>query len=326
MATLSPDGRAERVRIILNPKAGAGRAGRGVDRLKRAADAVLGDFSLVTTEAPGHATVLAREAVDAGMDLIVAVGGDGTCHEVVNGLFEGDVRRGDGHSAFGLLPFGTGSDLQRSLEVPADLDAALRILATGETRACDVGLAELQRNNAHHRELFINVAGFGANGEVVRRANQKSKRLGGKATFFLSALQTTFSFAPGPMRLRWRSRPDGPEEHWEGRALSCFVANGAYCGGGMWVGKGGSLDDGLLDITLLPPDAPLTQVLRSRRLYDGSVDRWPGARRMQVSELVAEPADDRRLYVDLDGEGGCALPARFSVLPGCLPIRGGWAR
>lgn len=313
----------ERFVVILNPRAASGRAGRGLDRLRRAADPVLGSWELKLTEAPGHAAHLAREAAQSGADVVVAAGGDGTIHEVVGGLFDGpSAVRED--VTLGLLPFGTGSDFQKSLEVPKTLDHALEVLRGGETRACDVGLVEIGQGDAVRQQHFINVAGFGANGDVVRRANAMDKRLGGPIVFYRAALQTAFNWSPVPLSISWRRDPAGPLESFEGPLLACFVANAGFCGGGMWVGKGGRLDDGRFDVTLLPPDGALTLVARSWRLYDGSLERWPGAVRFQASELWAEPVTSKSASIDLDGESAGELPAKFSVLPKRLRVRGGW--
>lgn len=309
--------------VVLNPRAGAGRALRQLDALKRALDRVFARWSLRVTEGPGHAAVLAAEASAAGAAVVVAAGGDGTCHEVAVGLY-GAAQSG-GAAAFGLLPFGTGGDLQRSFRAPDDVLEALLHIAHTPSRPMDLGIAALTRPGGPpmgHVEPFINVAGFGANGEVVRRANQRDKRLGGALTFFGAALQTAIQYSPPTLRLRFGG-PRG-EAELQAPLLSCFLANGAYCGGGMWVGKGGALDDGLLDLTALPPDPALRQVLRSRRLYDGELEGWPGARRGQVRWVEASAVGDEPVYVDLDGECPGALPARFSVAPGALSVRGRW--
>ena len=310
----------EPVVLVLNPRAGAGRALRQLDELKRVLDRVFSRWSLRVTEGPGHGTALAAEAAAAGAAVVVAAGGDGTCHEVAVGLHGARAA-----AAFALLPFGTGGDLQRSFRAPDDLLGALQLIADTPSRPMDLGLAQLTRPGGPpmgHVEPFINVAGFGANGEVVRRANQSDKRLGGALTFFGAALQTALQYSPPELRLRFGG-PRG-EAELQATLLSCFLANGAYCGGGMWVGKGGALDDGLLDLTALPPDPALTQVLRSRRLYDGELDRWPGARRGQVAWVEVSSVDNTPVYVDLDGECPGMLPARFSVLPGALSVRGRW--
>ena len=92
----------------------------------------------------------------------------------------------------------------------------------------------------------------------------------------------------------------------------------------MWVGRGGRMDDGLLDVTILPPDGTATQVVQSRRLYDGSLGHWPGARRMQVRELGAT-GDGRAVHLDLDGENPGRLPtfsASFLAHSGSNTLRG----
>ena len=158
------------------------------------------------------------------------------------------------------------------------------------------------------------------NGDVARRVNRSSKRLGGRATFFLAALATLREYSSSSTRIRTQG-PDG-DWQWEGELLSAFVANGAYCGGGMWVGKGGSMQDGLLDLTLLPP-APIPRQLRdTRHLYDGRLHETFGAISRKVTSV--EVSADVPIPVELDGESPGHGPARFEVLPRALSVRGGW--
>ena len=310
----------ERICFILNPRAAAGRAGRERPSFERAAERAFAQWELKLTERPGHASELAADAAGK-FDLVAAVGGDGTCHEVVNGLFSGGQARSR-KTIFTVIPFGTGSDLMKSLKMPRRLANALWVAGSGVTLPSDIGMARVTRPDGELRDThFINVAGFGANGDVVHRVNQMSKRLGGTLTFLKASIQTTLKYQPRPVRLSWQG-PEG-EGSWEGRILSCFVANGAYCGGGMWVGKGGHMHDGLLDITVLPDTPVVRQLSGARRLYNGSLHKWPGAMQMKVTELTAEPLGEPAL-IDLDGELSGKLPATFKVLPRALHIRGGW--
>ncbi len=311
----------DRVVFILNPQAGAGRAGRQKGRLERAIATHFAHAELRLTTGPRHATALAAEAA-ADADLVVAVGGDGTCHEVVNGLCPADSTA-PAAAAMGVLPFGTGSDLQRTLHMPAELDAALAALAHGPERTVDVGIATFQGRTGEVSETFINVAGFGINGAVVKRVNQMDKRLGGTATFFLATLRTTLRYAPPQLRLQWT---DGDATHTrEVDVLSCFLANAQYCGGGMWIGKDAAMDDGLLDVLVLPPDPIPVQVLRTPLLYNGRARDWPGARSLRTSELRVEPVDaGEPVWIDLDGEMPGHLPATFRVHPGRLRVRAQW--
>jgi diacylglycerol kinase (ATP) len=311
-----------KTRLIVNPKAGAGRAGRRLEALRRAVDGVLPGAEIRVTEAPGHARHLAMEAATDGVQLLAAVGGDGTVHETVDGLFDGDTARAP-DLVFGVVPIGTGSDFRKSLDIPNELDVALRILAKGETRPVDVGHVQLTTDSGTHTERFINVAGFGANGEVVRQANQMSKRMGGTVTFFRASLKATLSYSPAELAIRWTGADDA-EHTWQGRAFSVFVGNGAYCGGGMYVGKGGTMDDGLFDVTILPPSGVATQVVQARRLYDGSLTAWPGARSFRAKQVEVRAVSTHPVYLDLDGENPGRVPAMFRVLPRALRIRGRW--
>lgn len=313
--------------LVVNPRAGAGRAGARLDDLKRAADRAFARWELRLTEGPGHATLLAASAVEDGFGIVAAVGGDGTCHEVVAGMVV-DRKARSNRCAFTTIPFGTGSDLMRSLAVPRRLNEALWVAATGITLPTDVGRVswELDGSPAGTEpasELFINVAGFGANGEVVRTANAMDKRAGGRATFLVASLRAARRFRGGRVHLRWGDE-EGRVDEWEGPVFSCFVANGAWCGGGMWVGRGGTMQDGHFDVTVLPP-GPLSRHLgEARRLYDGSLERSAGARRFQAAWVEARPVDGEEFPLDLDGEARPALPARFDLLPAALQVRGGW--
>ncbi len=325
---VDPRGRArnetERIVCILNPKARAGTAGARVDELKRALERCFSRGEVLLTEGPGHATELAAAALEGGADIVAAVGGDGTCNEVVNGFFDGERPRRRG-AIFSVIPWGTGGDLARSVAAPRRLSEALWIAAMGMTLPSDVGHLRFQTSGGEGERIFINVAGFGANGEVVSRVNRSSKRLGGTASFLGATLATLGSYEPAEVALRWEGEQAG---EWRGRILSCFVANGHYCGGGMYVGRGGSMHDGWLDITALPPLGPATVIAHGWRLYDGSMERIPGVLRARARSVEARPADEAAppVLLDVDGEQPGRLPATIKVLHKAIQIRGGWLR
>lgn len=315
---------SERIVCVLNPRAQAGRAGARVDELRRAVDAAFAQGSVVVSEGPGHATELAAQAIEAGADIVAAVGGDGTCNEVVNGFFDGERPRRR-TAIFAVIPWGTGSDLPRSVLAPRDLTEALWVAATGMTLPTDVGACFYTGlEGGEGLRMFINVAGFGANGDVVHRANTASKRLGGRATFVQATLGTLLNFQAPPVAVEWEG-PDGAG-HWDAPLLSAFIANGAYCGGGMHVGRHGSMHDGLLDLTLVPNKGRARNIAESWRLYDGSLDRVGGSRIARVDAVRATPIGAEPVLLDVDGEQPGRLPARFKVMPGAIFVRGGWLR
>ena len=311
----------EKICLIVNPRAAAGRAGAQIDTLKRLLDRSFEQWDVQLTEAPKHATHLAREAAEKDFDIVAAVGGDGTCHEVVNGLMKNGraVRK---KTAFTVIPFGTGSDLVRSLDIPSRTGEALWIAATGISLPSDVGSAQFTTENGPEEEVFINVAGFGANGDVVRRANSSSKRFGGTATFIGATLRTLARYQPSEVNVTIEGSDS--ISSWQHTLLSAFVANGHYCGSGMFVGKGGSMQDGRLDLSLLKPTPIIRQALDFRHLYDGKLKDSTGVTQTSCTTILAESTSGTPVPVELDGEARGVLPAKFKVLPGALTIRGGW--
>lgn len=304
---------SRRVLLILNPTSGAGRGRTLRAPLQQLADELLTDAELQVTEGPGHATEIARDAAER-FDLIVAVGGDGTAHEVVNGLvIDGQVSHPE--VGFGLVHAGTGGDLVKTLEVPSDLREAISRLATVELQpvdVLDVQLAALAGEGTVRRAC-INVAGIGMNGQVVKRANEGSKRWGPRATFVGATVRALASHRPWPVRLTWT---DAQQEQgaWEGELVSAFVANGAYCGGGMWVGRGGSMEDGLADLTVVPKLPTGRMLLGLPRLFTGTMDRVKGVSRTPVRSLEGISLSGNDVLVELDGELSGRLPAKVDVL------------
>ncbi|MEN9787442.1 MAG: hypothetical protein RLZZ299_2706 [Pseudomonadota bacterium] len=309
-----PRNTTERLVVLANPRAAGGRAGARRDAIGRAVDRAFAHAQVVWTDGPGHATALARELAPQA-DVLAALGGDGTCHEVVNGLFDG-ARPVAPRCVFTVLPLGTGGDLVRSLEIPGRLDAALWNASTGVTLPLDVG--HIAPDDAPAR-VFINVAGAGANAVAAERANRSSKRLGGFLTFLGVILRTAATYEARHARWTW-SGPDG-DGAFEGPVLATFVGNGHWCGGGTWIGRGGSMNDGLLDMSIVGEMPPLAIARAIPRLYDGRLERVDAVVRARVHTLRLEGT----LPLEADGETGIGNgPATLRVLPRILQVRGGW--
>ena len=150
------------VQVIVNPRAADGRAQKLLSTLQEISEKSFVEYkswSLTTTLGPRHACQI---ATDSSADVIVAVGGDGTFHEVINGLMS---RETVNRPIFAPIDFGTGGDLAKSLALPAELETAFALCAHGETRKMDVGQASITTEDGTAARWFINVGGFGANGE-----------------------------------------------------------------------------------------------------------------------------------------------------------------
>jgi YegS/Rv2252/BmrU family lipid kinase len=299
--------------LIVNPMSANGRTGRHFDRIAAAVRAAIGDFEAAFTRCRGDGAVLAREAVGAGSRLVVAVGGDGTANEVVDGLAHlahPDVR-------FGFIPRGTGGDLKRTLGTPEDTQRAARVLSTGRELVCDLGRVEfLDHRGRPAVRHFANVAGCGIDGRVVERVDSTSKVLGGRISFQIAAARALLGWTD--QRVRWRA--DGGV--WREEPVTCIaVCNGRFFGGGMMVAPGARVDDGLFDVTVWQGLGIKDFVLRKHKLYDGSHVELPNTRTLRARTVEVEPLGGERVLLDVDGEGPGTLPARFTILPLALRLK-----
>ena len=300
---------------IVNPESGAGATGRRWPALRAQVEAAVGELRWAFSEAPGHATVLARDAVEAGHGRVIAVGGDGTLGEVVTGVF-GSARPQAGlEPAVGLLPLGTGSDFARTLGI-GSLPEALACLAAGKRRRIDLGrVAYIGHDGQPHERLFVNVFSFGCGGAVSEAISRSTKRLGGRLGFMLASARALVGYRDVRATLRV---DDGPPESLA--VTSYAVCNGRFFGGGMQVAPQAQPDDGRFDVTLWHGFGLADFVLRRRHIYDGTHVRLPGTRTGHARRVTAESAE--RVLIDVDGEPLGRLPVTVELLPAALDIIG----
>lgn len=312
----------DRLCLIVNPRSAGGATGRKINALRDAAARNFTNWEVRLTSGVGHATELAAQSASEGFTVVAAVGGDGTANEVVNGLFDGDRPRHP-EVVFTVVPAGTGSDLIKSLKIPTSLDAAMAVAASGEDRRSDTMIVSFDDPGSKPR-ICINVVGFGVNGEVVSRVNASNKRFGGTATFFGATLQTLAHYTPPRVVVEWVSA-EGRAGAWEGDLFGAFLANGHYCGGGMYVGRGGSMQDGIAELTIVPKLSLRGVMNALPRIYSGTLDKVEGVERIRVASVsVRAIAAADPIRVDVDGEQPGVVPAQVRVLPGSLLVRGQW--
>jgi YegS/Rv2252/BmrU family lipid kinase len=308
--------------LIVNPRSANGATGRHFDDIASAVRSAVGEHGHAFTERPMHAIELTRRALREGADLVIAVGGDGTVNEVVNGFFE-EARPGEAPrpvragAALGLLPLGTGGDFRRSAGLDRDLRSCAPRLK-GERRPIDVGRIDLVDGNGRPAaRYFVNVAEVGVGSDVVRIANSSSKVLGGKLTFALASLRALAGWSDVPVR--W-SFDGGAAE--EGAVTTFAIANGRCFGGGMIVAPEAKLDDGLFHITIWRGYGLSDFVLRGASMYDGSHVRLKGTRTATARSVHLDPGAQARgpVNVEADGELIGRLPATFTVVAGALRL------
>ncbi len=304
---------------VANPQAAAGRVKQWWQEHRKEVEKHLGPVEVQFTTGPGHATRLAREALLEGAARVIAVGGDGTVNEVVNGFFEHD-RPVNPEAQLLVYPGGTGGDFVRSIGM---VDVAIgAALAGAESRRIDVGRAALTgADGAEKVSYFINISSFGSSGLIVDKVNRSTKRFGGKTSFFIGTVRGLLAYRNQPVRLRL---DDGPAE--EHVINTVAVANGRFFGGSMKVAPDAIVDDGLFDVVILG-DIGLGQfVLRSGEIYAGTHIKRSWVTVKRAKKVEALPLGAEPVLIDLDGEQPGRLPVRYELLPGAISLLAPWGR
>jgi diacylglycerol kinase (ATP) len=301
--------------VIVNPQSQGGKLGKRWPELAETLTRAF-PYDVVHTQAQGDATRLAREALRSGAQRIVAVGGDGTLNEVVNGFFEnGKPIAPD--ASLGVIPFGTGGDFRRTVNVPKEAADAAAVIATNHRQKVDVGKLDLTSHDGKPMQrMFLNIASFGIGGHTDRLINESGKKLG-RMGYFTKGVQATLSYKNQRVQMRFDGSAD---DRVEITTYNVAVANGRYFGGGMMIAPNAELDDGRFDVVVVG-DLSFFQLLRgfARQVYSGAHLKTKGisSRRAKLVEAEAIDPNDK-VEFDVDGEHLGRLPARFEIVPSSL--------
>lgn len=287
-----------KVRAILNPRAGV-RARPTREAVERGRP-TWSDYAVYLTREAGHATELAREAVAAGADLVVAVGGDGTVNEVARGLLGSPA-------ALGIVPVGSGNGLARALRIPLRPEAALAALEGGARRRVDVGFL--------NGRPFLNVAGVGFDAVVGHSFHESGRRGGrrGLLGYLRLSLAELRSYRPPRLAIEVAA------ERLELTAFVVTFANGPQYGSGALVNPGARLDDGRLEVVVYENGPWWKTLLAVARLFLGGLERSPGYRRLAGASAIVTA--DAPVAVHCDGDpAGLAQRIEVTLQPRALEV------
>jgi YegS/Rv2252/BmrU family lipid kinase len=302
--------------LVVNPMSAAGRTGKRFPEIAAAVRGGIGEFGHAFTTKGGEATELARKALRDGYERVVAVGGDGTINEVVNGFFEGG-KAINPQGVLAVIPRGTGGDFRKTFGWSNELADAVKRLAGPDLAPLDVG--ELRFVDGQGRDAvrhFVNVASCGISGDVDDQVNKSSfKGLGGgKLSFKLASLKALLGYANKPVKVRF---DDGAEERLD--QLTCLaVGNGQYFGGGMWVCPKAQPDDGYFDVTIWERFGLSDFMFKQGAIYNGEHLKMDGVRTTRARKVSA--TSDAEVLLDVDGEQPGRLPATWQVLPAAIRV------
>ncbi len=295
--------------FIVNPRAGGGRAGRLLPRVRAWLDhnGIVG--TLVETKQRGHAERLAAEAAAQGYDRIICVGGDGTFQEVVNGLFETASAR-----TVGLVPAGRGNDVARGLGLPADPIACLPVALGDATRTFDLARA---RGEVGHERCFAAAGGAGFDAQVAYTMEMRRRFwMRGEAGYMLATLNELRRFRNHALTVTLHGEEG--ERILRGRFLFVAFANGPYYGGGMQICPGACTDDGLLDVCLVGDLSRFAALRELPGIYAARHVGHPQVQMVRARSIRIEGEGGTRVH--LDGEPFGSVPVEIGVRPGAVRI------
>lgn len=308
--------------LVVNPNAGKGAAGRTFGAIRGTIERALGDVDVVLTERASHASEIAEDAANEGRTLVVAVGGDGTTHEVVNGLMRARERDPAAfHTQLGIIAQGTGGDFPKTLGLTHRLDHYLAAITSKRERAIDVG--RFSRGTTGDTHYFVNILSAGMGGLVDRYVAEGSRIFGGKAAYFGASLKALVNARLGHV-LCTITRNGKAEEH-KLRSFMIAVCNGRYFGGGMHVAPMATIDDGQFDLVALGATSKVAFALTSSGIYNGTHIQRPETVVLRGEKIELRLAnDDARdvFLLDVDGESMGSLPVTIEVVPKALVLRG----
>jgi len=302
-----------RAKFIVNPASANGSTERLWERIEQAIRKEIGECEAVFTTGANLATGLAREALDEGYEMIVAVGGDGTVNEVVNGFFNSGAPVNP-DAVLGVICRGTGCDFIKTMNIPKEIEGAASVLKGRKVKRCDAGRIISRDSTGQKERYFINIADFGVGGEAVARVNGTTKVFGGFVSFLYGTLTALWSYKGKNVRIKI-------DDHYEIEKPinSVVIANGQYFGGGMWVAPQAEIDDGVFDILVLDDMSFWESLANIPRLYKGTHLDHPKIECLRGKTLVAESDED--VLIDVEGEDGGLLPARFEIIPSSINIK-----
>ncbi len=306
--------------VIINPSAGARRPEAEWQRIEALLRDRFRDPAICRTTGPGDAARLAREMSADAFDLIIAIGGDGTISETVDGILQAGVTM---RPALGIISAGTGCDFARTAGVADTLEGQIERIATSQGRWIDAGRVTLiDQSGASVSRNFVNVASLGLSGATALAVNKArgESRLPGKVLFYLHTVRELIRY-----RFQEVSISLDREPSFDASIAVVAAANGRFFGGGMMIAPEARLDDGMLEFVIFRGAAKTTLIRDLRLVYSGRHTDHPVVtilRGMQLSVTPANGGSPGDAMIEIDGEAVGRIPATFEILPGAVLLRG----
>ncbi len=299
--------------VIVNPNAGKRKGLKDWDEISGYLKEFELDYTPIFTERPGHATEIVIEYVERDkFQKIIAVGGDGTLNEVVNGIFKQKSFRTT-EISLGIITVGTGNDWGKMFGIPSDYKEAIKVLTGNRTFIQDAGQVRFCNADEPGNRYFVNIAGMGFDAEVVRKTNiSKEKGKSGALIYLIHIFTSLLNYR----HVEASISVDGI--NLENKIFNINVGIGKYGGGGMIPSPNAILDDGLFDLTIIRKISKTNVILNMKRLYNGTIHKHRKVDSYTGKSIRVESSGT--IQLETDGETLGHTPIEFSIIPKSVKV------
>ena len=298
--------------VVVNPKASVGKSEKDWPTIKEILIKEGIGFDDVLTEYPGHAIEIVRNAiVDQGYRKFIAVGGDGTNNEVINGIFTQDLVPTN-EITMAALPIGTGNDWRRTFDIPLEYDKVVKIIKAGHTFAHDIGKLSYYDNGDTKIRYFLNAAGTGLDEMVCHSTNiMKQQGKGGTVRYLISLVKCMLTYKITHIQLTVDDNLV-----FDDSILNLSIGNGRVNGGGMMTMPNAVPNDGMFDITVIKKVSIFKFAANVKNIYDGSfVNKIKEVKTFRGRRIRIVSIPPHSLKVETEGENLNNSPFDFEMLP-----------
>lgn len=301
--------------VVVNPHAGSKKALADWPEIRKILEKKNFAFQSVFTEYQNHATELTKKAIEEGYRNFIAVGGDGTLNEVINGIFK-QTQIPTTEITIGVVSVGTGNDWGRMYNMPNKYKKQIKSIKKGHSILQDVGKVSHHYSNTKHNHYFINIAGMGFDALVAKKTNvAKQRGIGGAFMYLLNLVIGLFQFNYNNIIIE-----SNDKIIFKGKVFSMSIGICSYNGGGMKQLPNAIPDDGLFDVTIIRKTSKMKIIRNINNLYDGSFIELDEVETFVGKEFKITSIPKKAVNLETDGESLGHSPLYFSIIPRAINL------
>ena len=300
--------------VIINPSAGNGKAGKQWKNIEAALIKANITYEVHRSERALHCTEIAKLLIEQGTRKIIGIGGDGTNHEIINGLMQQKSVQTN-EVVYGFIPVGTGNDWVKTHNIPMNTTKAVAIIKAEKTTHQDIGLAKYYRNKQPEQRYFVNVAGMAYDAYITQVTNNQRTKITNALYYYLLIFKCLFEYVSKQARIVLDGKEVANQHFYTINIGLC-----KYSGGGMQFVPHAEIDDGQFAISYVNSIPKLKVIASTHYLYGGKIAKFKHAKLFKAKHMTVEAVDDAPTLLELDGEFVGETPVEFEIIPKALKV------